>query len=152
MKGKMLMFATTSLISFVYDMIEVFCFLENHLKVQAIYEKHKIKKCFLYQNLTDTGSTSLFFIFVRGLTCQLNKRDSKNVIFEVMVCSKIVDRLDLSDKFWEQFRVCDPTLIKQVGVYEIESIDNANIATVVVNPKKYFEKYKDKSINKNTKD
>ena len=50
-----------------------------------------------------------------------------------------MDRLNLSDKFWEQFGVCDRTFIKQVGLYEIESIDSANIAMVAVNPKEYFE-------------
>ena len=151
MKGKMLMFTKTSLISFVYDMIDVFYFPENHPKVQAIYKKYKIQKCFLYQNLIDADSTSLFFIFVCDLDCQLNKKESRIKIFEVMICSKVVDRLDLSDKFWEQFGVFDPTLIKQVGLYEIESIKNANIATVVVNPKEYFEKYKDKNTNKKHK-
>ena len=58
MKGKMLMFTKTSIISFVYDMINVFCFPEDNLKVQAMYGKHKIEKCFLYQNLTDADSTS----------------------------------------------------------------------------------------------
>ena len=38
MKGKMLMFPKTKTISFVYDMINVFCFLEVYPKVQAIYE------------------------------------------------------------------------------------------------------------------
>ena len=96
-------------------------------------EKHKYK--LFYQNLTDTDSTSLFSIFICDLNCQLNEKDSRNVIFEVMVCSKIVDRSNLSDKFCEQIRVCDSTLIKQAGLYERESIDNVNIETVAVNPK-----------------
>ena len=54
MKGKMLMFAKTSIINLVYHTIYVLCFPENNLKVQVIYDKHKIEKCFLYQNLTDT--------------------------------------------------------------------------------------------------
>ena len=41
MKGKILMFAKTSIISFAYDMIDVFCFPEDNSKVQAIYNKHK---------------------------------------------------------------------------------------------------------------
>ena len=57
-------------------MIDVFCFPEDNPKVQAIYEKHKIEKCFLYQNLTDTDSTSLFFVFICNLNCQLNEKDS----------------------------------------------------------------------------
>ena len=50
MKGKMLMFAKTLIISFVYDMIDAFCFSGDNPKVQAIYDKHKIEKFFLYQN------------------------------------------------------------------------------------------------------
>ena len=41
-KGKMLMFTKASIISFVYDMIDVFCFPEDNSKVQTIYDKHKI--------------------------------------------------------------------------------------------------------------
>ena len=42
-------------------------------------------------------------------------------------------------------------LKKQVGLYEIENIDNVNILTVAIDPKDYFEKYKDYSINKKHK-
>ena len=35
---------------------------------------------------------------------------------------------------------------KQVGLYEIENIDNPNLVTIAINPKEYFEKYKDYSI------
>ena len=89
MKGKMIMFAKTSIISFVYGMIDVFCFPKDNPKVQTIYDKHRIEKCFLYQNLTDRDSTSLFFVFICDLNCQLNEKYSRNVIFEVMINSKI---------------------------------------------------------------
>ena len=56
-KGKMLVFAKLSLKSFVYDMIDVFCFPNE--EIQKIYDHYQIEKCFLYQNLTDTNSTSL---------------------------------------------------------------------------------------------
>ena len=46
MRGKMLMFAKTSIISFVYDMLDIVCFPKDNPKVQAIY-KHR--KMFLYQ-------------------------------------------------------------------------------------------------------
>ena len=61
-KGKMLMFPKLSLKSFVYDMIDVFCFPDN--ETQQIYDYYQIAKCFLYQNLTDTDSTSLCFTFI----------------------------------------------------------------------------------------
>ena len=41
---------------------------------------------------------------------------------------------------------------KQFGLYEIENIYNPNILTIAINPKEYFEKHKDYSINKKHKD
>ena len=81
-----------------------------------------------------------FFVVICNLNCQLNERDSRNVIFEVMINSKIFGRLDLSNEFWFQFNVRDTLSDKRVGLYEIESIDNPNIVTIVINPKKHFEK------------
>ena len=40
---------------------------------------------------------------------------------------------------------------KEMGLFEIESIDNPNICTIAVNPKEYFEQFKDKNINKKHK-
>ena len=116
------------------------------MKVQAIYDKHKIEKCFLYQSLADTDSTSLFFVFICNLNCQLNEKDSRNMIFEIMINSKIFERLD-----WLQFDVRNTSKEKHVGLYKIESIYNPNIVTIAVNTKEYFKKYKDKSFNKKHK-
>ena len=38
-----------------------------------------------------------------------------------------------------------------MGLYEIESINNENICTIAVNPKEYFETFKNKKINKKHK-
>ena len=38
-----------------------------------------------------------------------------------------------------------------MGLFEIENIDNQNICTIVVNPKVYFEKFKNRAINKKHK-
>ena len=92
----------------------------------------------MYQNLTDTDSTSLFFVFICSLDCTVSEKDSRKILFEVMIASKIFQRLDLSDDFWEQFNVQNMVIIKQIGIYEIESIDNANVITISVNPKEYF--------------
>ena len=70
-------------------------------------------------------------------------------MFEAMINSKIFERLDLSKQFWSQFNVSDTSTEGQVGLYEIETIDNPSIVTIAVNRK---EKYRDKSFNKNTKD
>ena len=58
----MLMFSKTSFQSFAYDLIDVFMFPEEDVK--KVYENSKIEKCFLFQNLTDIDSTSVFFILV----------------------------------------------------------------------------------------
>ena len=43
-------------------MINVFMF--PNAEIQKIYDKYKINCCYLNQNLTDTDSTSLFFVFI----------------------------------------------------------------------------------------
>ena len=148
-KGKMLMFAKLSIKSFVYDMIDVFCFPNSDIR--SIYEHYQIEKCFLYQNLTDTDSTSLLFLFICNLNCVLPESEARKVIFECMIKSKILERLDVSNDFWKQFEVQNVTTQKQMGLFEIENIDNPNVCTIAVNPKEYFEKFKNKDINKKHK-
>ena len=65
--------------------------------------------------------------------------------------SKILNRLDLSNDFWKKHGVHDPLTKKQMGLYEIENIDNQNICTIAINPKEYFEKFKNRKINKKHK-
>ena len=148
MKGKILMFAKTSLQSFTYDVIDVFYFPDESAK--KIYEKYQIKTCFLYQNLTDTGSTSLFFIFICNHGCSVSEKTSRDIIFKVYNF-QILNTLDLSDDFWQQFGVQNKVLKKQVGLYEIKSIDNPNIITISLNPKEYFKKYRNHTMNKKHK-
>ena len=73
--------------------------------VKEIHEKYEIQKCFLFQNLTDTDSNSLFFIFICKLSCSVNEKTTRNIIFKLLTKSKVLKRLDLSDNFWEQFSV-----------------------------------------------
>ena len=85
LNGKMLMFSKVSIKSFAYDLIDVFIFLNQY--VQKIYQKYKINKCYLFQNLIHTDSTSLFFIFICDLNCCIKESDSRNIIFEIMITS-----------------------------------------------------------------
>ena len=148
-KEKMLMFAKLSLKAFVYDMIDVFCFPNE--EIQQVYDYYQIEKCFLYQNLTDTDSTSLFFNFICSLDCSVPESEAKKIIFECLKNSKILNRLDLSDEFWKEFEIYNANTKKVMGLYEIENIDNQNICTIAVNPKEYFEKFKNRKINKKHK-
>ena len=83
--GKMLMFSKISLKSFVYDLTYVFMFPNED--INKIYEKYKVEKCFLYQNLTDTDSTSIFCVFICDLGRTVDEAKSRKIIFEVMIKS-----------------------------------------------------------------
>ena len=62
LNGNMLMFSKISKKSIVYDLIDVFMFPNEDIR--KIYDKHKVDRCYLYRNLTDTDSTSVFlFLF-----------------------------------------------------------------------------------------
>ena len=97
------MFSKTSIQSFVSDLIDIFMFPDDVVK--EIYKKYEIQKWFLFQNLTDTDSNSLFFIFICKLSCSVNEKTTRNIIFKLLTKSKVLNRLDLSDIFWEQFSV-----------------------------------------------
>ena len=149
LSGKMLMFPKVSIKSFVCDIIDVFMFPNETTK--SIYEKCNIEKCYVYQCLTDTDSTSINFIFICDFGCIVDEKNARKINFEVMITSKILKRLDLSDEFWAQFDVQDKKLKKQVDLFEAESINIPNVITISINPKEYLEEFEDLSINKKQK-
>ena len=91
-------------------------------------------------------------MFICSFDSELRESEARKVIFECMINSKILERLDLSDDFWKKFKVQNKKTKKETGLYEIESINNENICTIAVNPKEYFETFKNRKINKNHKD
>ena len=149
LNGKMLMFSKVSIKTFVYDLIDVFIFPDQ--EIQEIYQKYQVDKCYLYQNLTDTDSTSMFFGVFCNLNCSVSEDKARNIIFDVMLKSKIFDRLDLSAEFYERFDCRNENLKKQVGFFEIEIIDKPNVITIVLNPKEYYGRFIDHSNNKKHK-
>ena len=116
--GKML-FAKISLKSFVYDMIDIYCFPTE--KVKMIYDKYNIIKCHVYLNLIYTDSSSWFFNFICKKECNIKERESRNLILKILKQSTIAERLDVSGSFWSQFEICDENMKKQMGLYEIEN-------------------------------
>ena len=148
-KGKMLMFTKTSIRSFVYDLINCFCFPNE--EVQELYAKNDILKCFIYLILTDTDSCCIQFLFLTKLKSQITENQARKHLFE-MILLQVGHRIDASHDFYANFLCQNETRKKQVGLYEVESVDNANVVTIAVNPKEYFEVFKNKSINKKHKD
>ena len=127
-----MMFSKLSINSFVYDLIDVFMFPNEDTK--QIQKKYKINRCYLYQNVTNTDSTSVFFIFICDLNSSIREDEARDIIFDVMIQSKIFDGLDLSAELWKKFNSRNKNLKKQVRLFEIENIDKPNI-TVALNPK-----------------
>ena len=131
MKGKMLMFAKKPLRSFVYNVIDVFCFPTQ--QAINIKQQNQIIKCLLSLNLTDVDSCSLSFVFVCNLSWSRSEGKARNLIFEILLHSKLKYRLDTSYKFSNNFNAQNKLLKKKKGLYEIESIDNPNMITTAVN-------------------
>ena len=148
MKGKMLMFSKISLKSFVYDVIDIFCFPDE--VISDIYKKNDIIKVFIYLILTDTDSCSLQFTFINRLSSSITEDNARNLIFEILIL-KLCDRLDTSHEFFDQFSCRNLSTKKKVGLYEVECIDNPNVVTIAVNPKEYIKIFKSKDLNKKHK-
>ena len=68
-----------------------------------------------------------------------------------MLKSKIFDRLDLSAEFYDQLNCRNEKLKKNVGLFEVENIDNANVITIALNPEEYHERFVNHSDNKKHK-
>ena len=88
--------------------------------------------------MTDTDSCLLQFIFVCNSKTTISGKDSCNLIFQVMLQSKLKHRLDTSNDFYDKFDFRNPNLEKRVGLCAVESINNPNIITIAVNPKEFF--------------
>ena len=143
------MFSKVSIKCFVYDLIDTFMF--PNAEIHEIYKKYKVNRCNLDHNLTDTDSTSMFFVFICDLNSNIREDKARNMIFEVMLKGKIFDRLDLSAEFYEQFSYWNENLRKQVGLFEIENIDKPNVITITLNPKEYYDHFSNHWDNKKHK-
>ena len=75
----MLIFSKVSIKSFVYDLIDVFMFPNQ--EIQEIYRQYQVSKSYLYQNLTDTDSSSMFFVFICDLNSCVSEDKARNIIF-----------------------------------------------------------------------
>ena len=68
-----------------------------------------------------------------------------------MLKSKVFDCLDLSAEFYDQLNCRNEKLKKNVRLFEVENIDNANVITIALNPKEYYERFVHYSDNKKHK-
>ena len=139
------MLAKLSLTSFIYEVLETFCFPDEN--VQAIFKKCGIEKVETYHVLTDTDSSSLKFLFISDPNSETPESRFREIIFEVITTSKIYKRFDSSHEFWRDFSARKEHKRKKLGSFESKHIDNLCILTIAANPKEYFEMFEDKGIN-----
>ena len=93
----------------------------------------------------------MFFVFTCDLNSCVSEDKARNIIFNVMLKSKVFHRLDLSAEFYEQFNCRNEDLRKRVGLFEFESIDKTTVITITLNPKECYERFIDHSDNKKHK-
>ena len=84
------------------------------------------------------------------MKCCITEGKARDLIFEIIIL-KLGQRLDTSHDFYARFLCQNKAIKKEVGLYEVESIDNPNIITLAVNPKEYFEVFRSREINKKHK-
>ena len=100
--------------------------------------------------MTDTDSCSIQFLYLSNFKAQITENQARKLLFEIILL-KIGHIIDTSDDFYVDFFCQNKTLKKKVGLYEVECVDNANVVTIAVNPKEYFEVFRNKAINKKHK-
>ena len=83
--------------------------------------------------------------------CNVRQDEARNIIFDVMLKSKVFDRLDLSAEYYDKFNCRNESLKKRVGFFEVENIDTPNIITTALNPKEYYERFTDTTDTKKHK-
>ena len=56
-----------------------------------------------------------------------------------------------SHEFWENYSARNKSLKKKLGYFKIENLDDTCMMTVAINPKEYFENFKNENVNKKYK-
>ena len=82
--------------SFIYDLTEIFCFPQK--EIQDLYKTYLIEKERL------EISRGWKFIFISDPNSDLQEEKFRDVIFEVIITTKIYKRFDTSHEFWNIFR------------------------------------------------
>ena len=104
------MFAKLSLKSFIYLLTEILSFPDEDVK--KIYDKYMIEQTICYHIVTDKDSTSLQFEIISDPSSDIPETRVRDVI----VRTKIYNRIDTSQSFWDNFDARKPKRPKKLGL------------------------------------
>ena len=93
-------------------------------------------KLFRLSNFDRYRQLFITVFFVCNSRFIISKKESRNLIFKMLLQSELHKRLAASDKFYDQFGCRNTNLQQHEGLYAVESIDNPKIITVAFNIKK----------------
>ena len=96
---------------------KLFYFLSQLVKY--ILKKYSIEKVEIYHVLTDTDSTALQFI-VSDPNSDVPESKFRDIIFEVIVATKIYKRFDTSQEFWDNFNARKISRQKSLVIMKLE--------------------------------
>lgn len=108
------MFAKLSLKSFIYLLTEILSFPDEDVK--KIYDKYMIEQTICYHIVTDKDSISLQFEIISDPSSNIPETRVRDVIFEVIVRTKIYNRIDTSQSFWDNFDARKPKRPIKLGL------------------------------------
>ena len=97
---------------------KLFYFLSQLVKY--ILKKYSIEKVEIYHVLTDTDSTALQFIIVSDPNSDVSESKFRDIIFEVIVATKIYKRFDTSQEFWDNFNARKISRQKSLVIMKLE--------------------------------
>ena len=123
---------------------------ENKI-VREIYDEYLIERILVFHILIDTDSTSIQFVAISKIDSIFTEPEFRLILFKIISRTKICERFDKSDEFWETLGVHDFPSQKFLGLNEVESINDPCLITLAVNLKEYFEYFKSANANKKHK-
>ena len=85
-------------------------------------------------------SCSLQFTFINKLTSSITENEARDLIFEILL-KKLCHRLDTSHEFFDKFSCRNKSTKKKVGLYEVESIDNAKFGNYSCKSKRIYRNF-----------
>ena len=92
--------------------------------------------------LMDTDNTAIQFIIISDPNSDMPEPKFRGLIFEIVAATNIYKQFDSSHGFWDNFDARKISRKNKLGYFETENIDNLCFVALAINPKEFFEVFK----------